>query len=295
LKPLALLAVLSLAAAPLPVHAPAGVLHGRVSSVDGNVIRLADGLFAIDATKARILWNGNPATIAAVTKDSRIRAALEGDAFEPNAVLPAIRIDVTRPWDVELSGPVTAVDRAHGTFTILGIAVAADGETSFAPGVRLKPKEYLNVDAKRNGGRLVAVAVVEMSPKPDGTVDGVVSSIDGNTIRIADGLIAMSTAKAHDFKPGMRVLGTVAVNKPLVTSTIGPVTQSDVAMYGAVTAVDGARRKFTLLGQTVSIDAGTELDQYVELKPDALLAVFANRRGSELAASSVFVWHTELD
>jgi hypothetical protein len=66
-------------------------------------------------------------------------------------------------------------------------------------------------------------------------------------------------------------------------------------MYGAVTAVDSARRKFTLLGQTIGIDAGTTVDKDVELKPETLLAVFADRRGPELVASTVMVWHTELD
>jgi hypothetical protein len=215
-----------MAAAPLPVHAPVGVLHARVSSVDGNIIHLADGLLAVDAAKARIFWNGNASTIAAVTKDSRIRAALEGDAFAPNAVLPAIRIDVVRPSDVQITGPVTAVDAAHGTFTILGITVAADAQTSFAPGLqrfaKVKPKQQLNVDAVRRGNGLVAVAAYEMPARPDaGTVEGVVSSVDGNIVRIAGGLIAMSAAGAHSFTPGMRILAqvkprTAVANAPLV-------------------------------------------------------------------------------
>lgn|GEM_PF-3646410 len=159
MRPLTLVAVLSIAAAALPNGRPAAELLARVSSVDGNVIHVANGLIAIDARNAEIVWHGSASTIAAVTKGSLIIATLNAASLPATAT----RINVVRPSDVQLAGPVMAVDAAHGTLMILGLTIAVDAGTRFDPNAKglaqVKPGQMLSVDANRNGNRLVADAV----------------------------------------------------------------------------------------------------------------------------------------
>jgi hypothetical protein len=313
LRSLTLLAVFFLAAAALAQNEPAAVLHARVSSVDGNVIHVANGLIAVDASHAKIVWNGNPATIAAVTKDALVTATLKGTAFPANSTLPATSIYVVRRSDVQLAGPVSAVDAAHGTLTVLGITVAVDAKTSFDANVKrladVKPAQILSVDANRSGKRLLAITVAAMLEEPDvkgmenlGAVGGYVSSNDGNLVRLADGLIAIDPSGAEirgSLRPGSHILAnvkpaTVVPRKPLLPWMIGTDVAPDVSMNGAVTAADPANRTFTLLGQTIRMDAATDVKN-VELERGALLLVSANRSGDDLVATFVSSWIPELD
>ena len=61
-------------------HPQGGTISGIVDSIDGNVIRLADGLIAVDASEAKILvGRGHEATIADIEPGMLLFAAMNAN------------------------------------------------------------------------------------------------------------------------------------------------------------------------------------------------------------------------
>lgn len=146
-------------------------------------------------------------------------------------------------------------------------------------------------------------------PKNDlsgNTVSGVVSSVSGTLVRLADGLVTIDTAGAKitgDIAPGALLFaalkpGDVAANAPLPAAYVAVTRSAQVTLSGAVTAVDLAARTLTLLGRTIKVTPQTsfssafptfkaiELGDLVTGQP---VVVEANASAGALVASSVFV------
>jgi hypothetical protein len=168
-------------------HAGATVA-GIVESVNGNLIQLAGGLVTIDATGAKIIIErGDGATVADVRPGMLLFATLAESDVAPNAPLKGSVITVTRFSDATLLGPIQSVDTTEGTFTLLGRTIQVTPETSFGgfkrggtPGLAdLLPNQIVSVQTDNEGGRLVARAVLVISPIPPsvGTLHGTVKSI----------------------------------------------------------------------------------------------------------------------
>jgi hypothetical protein len=320
------LALLMTAAAAHAQPTPAASVRGVVSSVDGNIIHLTNGLIAIDASAAKIVWNGNPVKISAARKGSHVNATLKGTAFAVNVALPATTIDVQKASELTFVGPVKAVDTENSTLMLLDQTIQVNGQTSFDPSLKrladVHPKQAISVEANRSGNQLVAVTVAAMPIEPDvegmenmAAVTGVVSSVDGNIIRLANGGVAIDASSATEgileqkpfktssLKPGSRILvnlktDAVRPNKPLPGEMIDIPASTDVTMAGMATAVDTEHGTFTLLGQTIHIDAQTKFYSELtadQIHPQQLFHLSANRHGMELVAVSVGKWIPELD
>jgi len=150
----------------------AATVYGVVTSVEGNVIRFADGLVTVDATEAKIVTGrGGAGSMADVTPGALVFATLR-DSAAGSGPLPAEMIAVTRIADATLFGSVDAVDVAARTITLLGRTIHVTDETSFG-GLRgdkslslgdVLPDQLVLVETEALGGQLVATSVLIMTP-----------------------------------------------------------------------------------------------------------------------------------
>ena len=176
---------------PFRLPTPATVT-GTVSSVAGNIISLANGTVTLDASAAHIVdFNGKPVAVSSLTAGTLVVATVKPDNVAANAPIPAVLIGVSQPAAVTLTAPVTAVDVAHNTLTLLGRTIQVTANTSFAmpfPGginglAGIQPNELVTVQANPNGTQgLVAVSVLVMSMHIDRPemIHGTVKSITGD-------------------------------------------------------------------------------------------------------------------
>jgi len=142
------------------------------------------------------------------------------------------------------------------------------------------------------------------TPKADAaTVHGVVTSVSGNVIAIADGLVTIDATNARilvgrgdagsvaDIETGMLVFATVRApeqaNTPLVATTIAATRVADATLFGTVDAVDTTHRTITLLGRTIHLDANTSVSG--ELLAHQVVAVQTESVNGRLVATSVLV------
>lgn len=157
----------------VPTVRPApGAVQGTVTSVSGNVIMLANGLTAIDASSAKIMVGleaGQP--ITAIEPGMIVSAAVD----RPSAAGMPLRASVvvaTRATDLTLVGKIDSVDPAARTLTVLGQTVIVTDATTFptppfgggVSGLRdLLPDQLVQVQADAPGSSLVARSVVALS------------------------------------------------------------------------------------------------------------------------------------
>jgi Cu/Ag efflux protein CusF len=153
------------------------------------------------------------------------------------------------------------------------------------------------------------------TPRPDGaTVHGVVTSVAGNIISIADGLVTIDATNARvivgtggdgevaDIEVGMLVFATVraqnaAPNAPLPASTIAAARVADATFFGVVEDVNVAASTLTLLGRTIHVDDETsfggiftEMDPpLANVHPNQIIQVQANVENGQLLATSVLL------
>ena len=158
-----------------------GTISGIVESIDGNLVRLADGLIAVDASEAKIMvGRGREATVADIEPGMLLFAALGADG-------KASMITATRLGDATLSGAVDSVDTAARTLTLLGQTIHVDDDTSFG-GFRngedldlsdIVRNQLVQVQVDAVNGRLVAREVLVLAPVPPqvGGLRGTVKSI----------------------------------------------------------------------------------------------------------------------
>jgi hypothetical protein len=141
-------------------------------------------------------------------------------------------------------------------------------------------------------------------PKVDAaTVHGVVTSVHGNLIAIADGLVTIDAREARimigrgekntvaDIEPGMLLFATVKTpeqaNAPLVATTIAATRIADATLFGTVDSVDNVHHTITLLGRTIQLDAHTSVSG--EVLPNQVVQVQTESVNGHLVATSVLV------
>jgi hypothetical protein len=187
------------AKAQTPSYPYAPAVIGVVSSVSGHIIKTANGTVAIDASAAEIVdAAGAKASFAAITPGSGIIATVKSDGIAANAPIPATRVAVTATSAaVSLTGPLTAVDVAHNTLTILGKTLQVTPQTAFYspeldPLTRgladIKPNMSASVRADPDDRQplvaksvLLVTAIVEPQELMHGTVESIASDACGST------------------------------------------------------------------------------------------------------------------
>lgn len=144
-------------------------VSGIVSSVSGNLIRLADGLITIDTTGAKLSGH------SPIEPGMVVFASLTTTNVAANAPLPAAAVNATRLPDATLFGPVQSIDTAARTLTLLGRTIRVTDQTSFggiykrrdgaAPGLGdILPNQLVQVHADAVGGQLVATSILVLAP-----------------------------------------------------------------------------------------------------------------------------------
>ena len=179
-------------AALMPMPVAGSTVSGAVTGISGNLIALAGGVVVVDATNAKITdEKGATGTIASITVGTSIFAVLSTNVTT-NIPLPATMISVRRIAQVELTGPVSAIDAAAGTFAVLGRTIRVDANTSFggrAKGLNdMLVNDIVSVSANSAGGTLLATSVMVMtpSPRPSVVIHGTVKSIGTDSWVITD-------------------------------------------------------------------------------------------------------------
>ncbi len=142
-----------------------------------------------------------------------------------------------------------------------------------------------------------------------GTVSGIVTSVSGNLIHLAGGLVTIDATGAKilvergregtvaEIEPGMLLFAALkstaaAENAPLAAAVITATRFAETTLFGAVQTVDAASSSFTLFGRTIHIDSETSLggfDSAGELLPNHIVQVEAENRGGRLVATSVLL------
>jgi hypothetical protein len=150
------------------VRPQGGTISGIVQSVEGNLIRLADGLVVVDASEAKIiLGRGRESTVADIEPGMLLFATIGKQG-------KATMITATRFGDATLTGAVESVDVAAQSLNLLGQTVFVDDDTSFG-GYRndegldlsdIMPNQLVQVQVDAMGGRLVAREVLVLAPVP---------------------------------------------------------------------------------------------------------------------------------
>ncbi len=114
--------------------------------------------------------------------------------------------------------------------------------------------------------RTRALAHREQHPQ-GGTISGIVESVDGHQIRLAEGLVVVDASEAKivvgrgregtvaDIEPGMLLFA--AIRSDQKASMITATRFNDATLFGAVDSVDVPAQSLVLLGQTVHVDDET--------------------------------------
>ncbi len=118
------------------------------------------------------------------------------------------------------------------------------------------------------------------------TVSGIVTSVSGSLITIADGLITVDTTGArligYDvITPGSFVTATlkpgdVAPNAPLPATLLLIAHLPTATLSGPVTSVDIVNNKLTLLGRTINVTTETTFSGLLTLRKITLADIFPN-------------------
>lgn len=153
---------------------------------------------------------------------------------------------------------------------------------------------------------------------PDGpTVYGVVSSVSGRIIKLANGTVAIDASAAEivdtadakvsfaSITPGALIIATVkgdgiAANAPIpATRILTMSTNVDVSLTGRLTAIDAAHNTFTILGKTIQVTPQTTYygpgydgitRGLADIAPNKLAIVQASPGATQsLVAKSVFL------
>lgn len=145
-------------------------------------------------------------------------------------------------------------------------------------------------------------------------MSGVVSSVNGALVQIAGGTVTIDASNAKitlgrgaegtiaDIKPGMQLFAAIGPANPAshggLPATIITVTDpADAAISGVVQTVDAAAKTFSVLNQTITVDANTSFGGYKrdagtsfsDLQPNVIVHVQADNAGGKLVAREVLI------
>lgn len=141
------------------------------------------------------------------------------------------------------------------------------------------------------------------------TVSGIVSSVSGNLIQLAGGLVTVDATGAKvvvdrgkegtvaEIQSGMLLFATlksadVAANAPLPAAMITATRFSATTFFGPVQSVDTSSSSFRILGRTIFVNSETSfggVKSLTELLPNEVVQVLADVSGGRLVASSVLL------
>ena len=194
----------------------------------------------------------------------------------------------------KLIGPVSAIDSATGSFTLLGQTVQLTGDTSVGPAITpadvggLTVGAVVVVDGYRTSSGLIASRLDRATGQPL-RVAGIVSALDGFGLSFSVGATTIDFSKATGGLPpavmdgsyvvasGGTATGTTTLQAGLVaTATESPPGSSggNGLVHGAITRF-GSSGDFDVAGQTVAPSASTTFTSgsVADLGPDVELQV----------------------
>jgi len=130
-------------------------------------------------------------------------------------LLGTVEADGTSPtaqsvtFDDAVEGPITAIDTAAQTLTVLGQLVRIDAETSFDDNISPRSLDGLSVtDVVEVSGFFLAdgsISATRIEPKPAGgelEITGLVSNLGASTFEINGFVVDFSTAMLQEFPSG---------------------------------------------------------------------------------------------
>lgn len=271
-------------------HPQGGTVSGIVDSVQGNFIRLADGLVVVDASEAKIvIGRGREAAVADIEPGMLLFAAISSEnPPSSHPVQKASMITATRFGDATLSGAVQMVDVPTGSLVLLGQTVYVDDETSFG-GYRkdenldlsdIVRNQLVQVQVDAVNGRLIAREVLVLAPVPPqiGGLRGTVKSIgtdawdiesDHETVtvvvnaqtkiigspKVGDSVEVLYSVDSANAKVAISIIKIVRLPPVKVVQFHGKVKSISGPTW--VVTVDGADKIFTVNDQTkVTPDTG---------------------------------------
>lgn len=146
-------------------------------------------------------------------------------------------------------------------------------------------------------------------PAAGATLSGVVTSVSGNLIHLANGNVTIDAknAKIHGgtIEPGMIVFAAlsstdVAPNAPLPATTITATRIPDATFFGPVQSVDLTNNTITLLGRTIRVTPDTsfggirksfdgERPSLKDVLPNHIVQVVVDERNGQLFATSLLL------
>jgi Domain of unknown function (DUF5666) len=154
-----------------------------------------------------------------------------------------------------------------------------------------------------------ATRTVDSSRTPNAaTVTGIVTSVSGNLIHLADGKVTIDATNAKvntTVEPGMLLVATlsstnVAANAPLPAETVTATRLPDATLLGPVQSVDTAASTLTILGRTIKITNDTSFGgihkrrdgaapNLGDILPNHLVNVTVDNVNGQLVAKSVLL------
>ena len=143
-------------------------------------------------------------------------------------------------------------------------------------------------------------AVSHPGARPDAaTVTGVITSVSGNIVSIADGLVTIDTTDARvtgELAPGRLLFAAVRANSdsnaPLQATMVATTTLADAGFFGTLDSVDTNAGTIVILGRLVHLGPDTSFGgvaNMLALVPNQLVHVQAEAVNGRLVATSVVV------
>ena len=161
-------------------------------------------------------------------------------------------------------------------------------------------------DGKWMSGSVTDMAALKPIPAAGTMVSGIVSSVTGNVIALAGGLVTIDASQAQisddrgntatiaSITPGSMIVAilsssTAAANAPLPAMIIGVTRIPQVSLSGPLQTI--GTNSITVLGRTVTVDANTTFAgrarSLAELVVNDIVYVQANNVNGALVASSI--------
>jgi hypothetical protein len=270
--------------------------NGSTGSADDVIVddQVEGPIESIDATAGQIVVLGQTVTIDASTVfDDRVAppsidGLQVGELVEVSGLrdaagsIVATRIEpATAGGELEVHGTVSALDTAHGVFSINGLTIDYSTATldDFPAGAPADG-DFVEVHGSGfgAGGELIATRV-ELEAGPFGGIgDDVQVEVEGLVTRFVSATDfdvagqAVTTTAGTEFENGVaddvalgvkvEVEGRIDDNGVLVAEKVSLRRENDVRIEGLVDAVDASAGTLSVFGIPVSVDALTRFDDH---------------------------------
>lgn len=169
-------------------------VRGVVASVQGTLITLNTGgapAITIEASAAKFMNDlSGASSLSDIKPGVRITAFINtAPTLQPSSSLRAQMITIESLPDLEATGTVDSIDQAHSRFTVLGIGIGVDSNTSFGSTFPtfaaikglgdIAVGQVVTVTARFSAGAIVAtrVQIISFTIEPSTILLGSVTSI----------------------------------------------------------------------------------------------------------------------